>query len=108
MAVSSMETALLESDGTFTGTVTVSCSPSSICATCVLSAVSDTSNSFGYITGIVQYQTHNFFGGPTTHSFWANAPWYIPNSIFDSNVQNVTFYIDTWDDDYAFARALGT
>jgi hypothetical protein len=108
MAVSGMETAYLQSWGDFTGTVELSFGASNVCMQCTLSAVADTENSFGYITGIVQYQTSNFFGGPTTHSFWSEAPWYIPNSVFDDNVINVTFYITTWNDDVANCTAMGS
>ena len=109
MAVSSMETAYLQGWGNyFTGTVEASFGASSVCMQCVLSAVTDTGSSFGYITGIIRYQTANFFFGPTTHDFSSEAPWYIPNSVFDSNVINVTFYITTWGDDAMMATSMGT
>jgi hypothetical protein len=105
MAVSNIETAYLQANGDFTGTVEASFGPSNVCAQCTFSAVA---GNYGYITGIVQYQTANVFFGPTTHSFGPEAPWYIPNSIFDDNVINVTFYIDTWLDDSGFCVSMGS
>jgi hypothetical protein len=106
MAISDMESAYLQSWGWFTGSVEVSMSASTVFMQCTLSSVADTENSYGYIVGIAQYQVQNFFGGPTTHNFTGD-PWNIPNSIFDYNVINVSFYITTWNDDFGFAVGLG-
>ncbi len=106
MAVSNIETAYLMANGDFTGSVEVSFSASNVFMQCTLSSVADTENSYGYIVGIAQYQVQNVFFGPTTHNFTAD-PWNIPNSIFDFNVINVSFYITTWNDDFTFAVGLG-
>jgi hypothetical protein len=108
MAVSNIETAYLMANGDFTGTVEMSFGASQACMQCTLSAVYDTDNNVGYFTGIVQYQTSNFFGGPTTHSFWSEAPYYIPNSIVDYNVIDVTFYISTFHDDFGICASMGS
>ena len=108
MAVSGMETAYLQANGDFTGTVELSFGASQVCMQCTLSAVYDTDNNVGYFTGIVQYQTANLFFGPTTHSFQPEAPWNIPNSISDDNVINVTFYITTFHDDFGICVSMGS
>jgi hypothetical protein len=103
MAMSGLESTVMNTWGTFTGSVEVSFGASSVCLQNTLSM------SFGsvqHVVGIQQFQTSNFFGGPTTHNFGTN-PWEWPNAIFSSSVINVTFGIATWDDDLESATGVG-
>lgn len=103
MAIGGLEIATMNANGTFTGSMEVSFAASSVGMQTALCLVF---GSVQHVVGIQQFQTQNFFGGPTTNNF-GNNPWEWPSAAFGDNVINVTFGISTWDDDGEFANAVG-
>jgi hypothetical protein len=106
MAINGLECTTVSAWGQTSGSTELTFGASNVCMQCTINAITDTSSGWGYIAGIGRYQTHNFFGGPTTHDFTGDI-WEIPNAVFDQNVINVTFYLDMWGDDNTYLAALG-